>query len=142
MEPNDVHSPAVPVGSSTPHSNQVWQFLSYINDANVHALTRTHTPISNTLNLKSQPLTCPVTPECSGISFARQQELERHLQSQHLPFWIFCPHPGCRWRGARVDNFHRHLNTEVRPMARRTAISDIQREDDTEFDQGLRVAWR
>jgi hypothetical protein len=41
----------------------------------------------------------------------RQQELDRHYQMFHLPCWVFCPLPGCRWRGDRVSEFNKHLNT-------------------------------
>jgi len=29
--------------------------------------------------------------------------------SHHLPYWIFCCNPSCNWRGARDDDFKRHL---------------------------------
>ena len=41
----------------------------------------------------------------------RQQELDRHYQMFHLPCWVFCPLPGCKWRGNRVDEFNKHWNT-------------------------------
>ena len=40
----------------------------------------------------------------------RQQELDRHYQMFHLPCWLFCPLPGCQWRGGRVDEFNKHWN--------------------------------
>jgi len=54
-----------------------------------------------------------VCSECgTSESFNRQLDLDRHFQSFHLPCWLFCPYPGCRWRGDRVDEFQRHLNTK------------------------------
>jgi len=47
-----------------------------------------------------------------GKSAGRQQELDRHYQSFHLPSWIFCPYPGCQWRGNRVDEFQAHLGQQ------------------------------
>src|SRR5258707_5839342 len=41
-------------------------------------------------------------------SFARPQELYRHVQTFHLPYCLYCPYWGCRWRGAREDQFKRH----------------------------------
>ncbi|KAI9452223.1 hypothetical protein BJY52DRAFT_1294184 [Lactarius psammicola] len=39
--------------------------------------------------------------------FSRWKELKRHLVS-HLPQWIYCPFPGCQWRGRRVYQFRNH----------------------------------
>ncbi|KAH9986017.1 hypothetical protein BJV74DRAFT_548184 [Russula compacta] len=50
-------------------------------------------------------------PLC-GKSSRRNQELYRHIQCFHLPRWIWCPHSACRWRGSRVDDFHRHLEKQ------------------------------
>ncbi|KAH9065305.1 hypothetical protein EDB87DRAFT_1050139 [Lactarius vividus] len=51
--------------------------------------------------------TCP-DPACIHVSYARQQELERHVL-KHLPHHLYCPHPGCSWRGDRryslVDHY-------------------------------------
>jgi len=60
------------------------------------------------------PLNQPQTRLCPacGHTCHRQTELDRHLQSFHLPPWIFCPYSGCRWRGTRVADFQRHLNTQ------------------------------
>ena len=44
--------------------------------------------------------------------FNRYQDLEKHIQAVHLPCWIFCPHPGCTWRGSRMDDFKKHLETQ------------------------------
>ena len=43
----------------------------------------------------------------------RSQDLDRHIQSYHLPCCVYCPRPGCQWRGCRNDelrtHFRRHL---------------------------------
>ena len=70
----------------------------------VHTLTHA-LPISTS---NQQSFTCP---EC-GETFQRNQEIERHFKSFHLPCWIFCPYSGCRWRGDRVDEFDRHLTAQ------------------------------
>jgi len=44
-------------------------------------------------------------------SFKRRQELERHIQSLHLPYWLFCSSPGCQWRDDRIDKLQRHRST-------------------------------
>jgi len=31
--------------------------------------------------------------------------------SLHLPPWLYCSSPGCRWRGGRVDEYQRHKTT-------------------------------
>jgi hypothetical protein len=46
---------------------------------------------------------CPACP----ISFCRLQEQKRHIMT-HLPQWIYCPEPGCSWRGDRPDALKRH----------------------------------
>jgi hypothetical protein len=43
-----------------------------------------------------------------GQTTMRQQELDRHYQMFHLPYCVFCPLPGCRWRGDRVGEFNKH----------------------------------
>ena len=71
-------------------------------------MTQCHTlTVSTPAKLKQQTLVCPMC----RTSFKRRQELERHIQSLHLPYWLFCPSPGCRWRGDRVDKLQRHKNT-------------------------------
>ncbi|KAI0250308.1 hypothetical protein BJV78DRAFT_589484 [Lactifluus subvellereus] len=44
-----------------------------------------------------------------GKSYLRQQEVERHLMSCHLPDWIGCPYPHCFWRHDRTEEFKKHL---------------------------------
>ena len=39
---------------------------------------------------------------------SRRQELCRHIQTFHLPYCLYCPYSGCRWRGARADQFQGH----------------------------------
>jgi hypothetical protein len=56
---------------------------------------------------KQKSLICP---EC-GKTCHRNQEMERHFSSFHLPCWIFCPYSGCGWRGDRLDEFDKHLAT-------------------------------
>jgi hypothetical protein len=51
-------------------------------------------------------------PECREQVGYRQQNLKRHILSKHLPFWIFCPHPYCAWRGARKEDLKRHVDKE------------------------------
>jgi len=48
-------------------------------------------------------------------SFSRRQDLERHIQLFHLPPWLYCSSPGCKWRGGRVDEYQRHKNTHSAP---------------------------
>ena len=66
----------------------------------------THSHHLYLLNSKQQTLVC----DC-GTPFKRRQELERHVESLHLPPWIFCSSPGCKWRGGRVDEYRRHKTT-------------------------------
>ncbi|KAI0000211.1 hypothetical protein BJV74DRAFT_822252 [Russula compacta] len=47
-------------------------------------------------------------PKCTA-QFRRRQELERHILSRHLPWWLHCPHPACPWRGYRTQDLHNHL---------------------------------
>ena len=74
------------------------------------ALIRTHrcmhTLHLSLLNLKQRTLVCAAC----RTSFGRRQELKRHIQSLHLPCWLFCSSPGCQWRGDRMDQFQRHNN--------------------------------
>jgi hypothetical protein len=70
----------------------------------VHTLTLA-LPIS-TFKQKS-----PICPAC-GKGYNRYQDVERHFQSFHLPCWIFCPYPGCRWRGSRPDDFDKHFDLQ------------------------------
>ena len=39
----------------------------------------------------------------------------RHIQSFHLPPWLWCSAPGCPWRGGRVDEYQRHKTTHSAP---------------------------
>lgn len=43
-------------------------------------------------------------------SYGRQQELQRHMLSRHLPRWLHCPYWPCPWRGHRREDFRTHLN--------------------------------
>lgn len=52
------------------------------------------------------PMLCP---ECKEQVGYRQQELRRHLLSNHLPCWICCPYPSCSWRGTRKEELKKHL---------------------------------
>lgn len=56
------------------------------------------------------PKTCIICKK----SFNRPQDVNRHIQSCHLPCCVYCPYPGCVWRGCRTDelrtHFKRHLN--------------------------------
>ena len=47
---------------------------------------------------------------CSTTN-SRQQELDRHYQTFHLPYWMFCPLEGCTWRAGRNEELNRHLAT-------------------------------
>lgn len=53
---------------------------------------------------KQPPKTCVA---CKS-SFERNQELDRHIRSFHLPYCVYCPHPCCNWRGPRIDELRRH----------------------------------
>jgi len=53
----------------------------------------------------------PICPVCRK-SYNRYQDFERHFQSFHLPYWLFCPYEGCRWRGSRPDDFDKHLDAQ------------------------------
>src|SRR5229473_5869126 len=48
-------------------------------------------------------------------TFTRPQELYRHIQTLHLPYFLYCPYSGCRWRGAREDQFKRHQGKYHQP---------------------------
>lgn len=50
---------------------------------------------------------CPICPS----SFRRWQDQERHMLL-HLPYWIYCPNPGCSWRGDRPDVFKKHWGAD------------------------------
>jgi len=65
---------------------------------------------TSTFNQKA--LRCPLAA-CEK-RFDEYQDVEQHFQSSHLPCSIFCPHSaqGCKWRGARIDDFERHLDTQ------------------------------
>lgn len=52
------------------------------------------------------PILCSVCQTPCG----RQQELQRHTLSLHLPRWLHCPHWPCPWRGRRREEFRTHLN--------------------------------
>ena len=39
----------------------------------------------------------------------RHQELQRHIFSAHLPYWLHCPHFPCLWRGHHEEEFETHL---------------------------------
>src|SRR5260221_14004122 len=72
----------------------------------------------------------PICPVCEK-SFNRYQDMERHFQSFHLPCWIFCPHSaqGCRWRGSRIDDFEKHLDTQKcgpKPEEQQYQIYDVK----------------
>jgi hypothetical protein len=45
----------------------------------------------------------------------RWQDQKRHLHT-HLPKWICCVHPGCSWRGDRVDALAKHRR-DVHPSS-------------------------
>jgi hypothetical protein len=52
--------------------------------------------------LKDTPFpteTCPF-PHC-GVTCGRTQDLERHVR-QHLPHFIYCEQPDCKWTGNRL----------------------------------------
>jgi hypothetical protein len=53
---------------------------------------------------KQLPKTCVA---CKS-PFDRNQELERHTQSFHLPYSVYCPHSCCNWRGPRIDELRTH----------------------------------
>src|SRR5579864_3080643 len=47
-------------------------------------------------------------PQCPcGHIFGRPQERNRHVRT-HLPYWLYCPFPGCSWRGNRSYGLSRH----------------------------------
>jgi hypothetical protein len=48
---------------------------------------------------------CPI-PGCSSL-LGRRQDRNRHL-FVHLPPWMHCPVPGCRWKGDRPCTFKKH----------------------------------
>lgn len=50
--------------------------------------------------------TCPF-PRC-GVTSRRPQELERHIRG-HLPNFIYCEQPGCKWTGNRRYTLKNHL---------------------------------
>ena len=75
--------------------------------SHVDAYTFTHP--TRCTSKQRQPLVCPVL--ACVISCKRRQDLERHVQSAHLPYWVFCSSSGCQWRGDRLDKFQSHLST-------------------------------
>jgi hypothetical protein len=86
---------------SGPGSNQV---RCSCNGSCMRALTRTDSGI------KQPRLSCVLCDE----SFLRPRELYRHIQSLHLPYCLYCPYSGCRWRGARKDQFQKHQKNNHR----------------------------
>jgi hypothetical protein len=46
---------------------------------------------------------CPI---CS-VPLGRSQDRKRHILS-HLPHWLYCPDPGCSWRGDRWETLNKH----------------------------------
>jgi hypothetical protein len=99
----------------------------------VYASTLTKAlPISN---LKRSTFDCRVCKK----SNSRQQELDRHYQTFHLPCWIFCPLDGCNWRGGRTDDFNKHWNThqyDQKPAEEQYHIYNIKLVLDMIKDQG------
>ena len=74
-----------------------------------------------------QGLICPACEK----RFDEYQNLERHFQSSHLPCSIFCPYSaeGCRWRGVRMDDFEKHLDTQKcgpKPEEQQYRIYDVK----------------
>ena len=103
MEQNGIYGFAGVGGTSGPQVRRSFSELAY----GALIFVRWKPPCLYLSKPEQQPLACS---ECR-VSFSRQQEQDRHFQSFHLPCWIFCPYPGCRWRGDRVDEFQRHLTT-------------------------------
>ena len=66
-----------------------------------------------------------------GAPLNRPQDLDRHIQSYHLPCCVYCPSPGCQWRGCRTDelrtHFRRHLEVNQESVAlREYTIYDVR----------------
>ena len=98
---NKTHSAAG--GSSGPSSNEVNAVLKCM-PRFVHILTY----MPSVPPFKAPDVICPICEKSSR----RKQELHRHIQSFHLPRWIWCPYSACNWRGCRVDDFGKHLDKE------------------------------
>ena len=45
----------------------------------------------------------------------RSQDLDRHIQSFHLPPFVYCSYLGCTWRGCRTDELHTHFQRHLEP---------------------------
>ncbi|KAH9995615.1 hypothetical protein BJV77DRAFT_1149060 [Russula vinacea] len=61
---------------------------------------------------KPTSLLCCIWPGCGtyiSITKDRNQEMERHIVSLHLPDNLYCPGPECPWRGHREDARKRHI---------------------------------
>jgi hypothetical protein len=85
-----------------------------LEDANqVHPHPSSITPVlfpsQVQLDTPSNALRCPVCEH----SFRRTQERDRHVRT-HLPYSLFCPFPGCSWRGDRPYTLPAHW-TERHP---------------------------
>jgi len=68
-----------------------------------HSVVVNTSPILKSRARRNWP--CPASG-CPS-SFGRRQDRNRHLLI-HLPYWIHCPHPGCSWRGDRLNIFRSH----------------------------------
>ncbi|KAI0250316.1 hypothetical protein BJV78DRAFT_590033 [Lactifluus subvellereus] len=80
------------------------------------------------------PVFCP---RCNQPC-ARLQELKRHLLSNHLPDWIRCPHPHCRWRGHRREDLKSHREAHLN---RQNCGPKLSREQYTIYDIDLVLGW-
>lgn len=85
-------------------------------DANqVHPRPPSITPASSpgqVIQLDTPTNALPRCPVCEH-SFRRTQERDRHVRT-HLPYSLFCPFPGCSWRGDRPYTLPTHW-TERHP---------------------------
>src|SRR5712691_8367902 len=63
------------------------------------------TPPVSEVTSQPSPVHCSVCDKPCG----RQQELQRHMLSVHLPRFLHCPHSPCTWRGHRKEDFRTHL---------------------------------
>lgn len=66
------------------------------------------------------PKTCIV---CKG-SLNRSQDVDRHIQSYHLPCCVYCPSSDCDWRGCRTDELRTHFKRHLQPNQESTELGE------------------
>ena len=81
---------------------------------------------------KQPPKTCIA---CKS-SFDRNQELDRHIRSSHLPYCVYCPYPRCNWRGPRTDELQTHY---AKHLGQHEEFVDL--EEYLIYDAKLVIEW-